>query len=106
MDNVDRLDLQAQLDAFQLALWFLAQTRAFVILQMRDETYERYKNKPPLDTFKSGITFHIAPPRFIDVVKRRLEISLEYLSGNAKEVQTYTLESGARDGRDDAAQGR
>ena len=96
MDNVDRLDLQRQLDAFQLTLWFLEKTRCFVILQMRDETYERYKNKKPLDTFRSGITFHISPPRFVDVVKKRLELSLEYLARTADEIQTYTLESGAR----------
>jgi hypothetical protein len=63
MDNVDRLDLKNQLDAFQLALWFMHRTRSFVILQMRDETYERYKNQPPLDTFRTAITFHISPPR-------------------------------------------
>jgi hypothetical protein len=43
---------------------------------MRDETYERFKGQPPLDTFRTGVTFHIAPPRFLDVVKRRLELSL------------------------------
>ena len=96
MDNVDKLDLQTQLDAFSLSLWFMEKTGAFVILQMRDDTYERYKNKKPLDTFRSGITFHISPPRFIDVVKRRLELSLEYLASQAQETQTYVLESGAR----------
>jgi hypothetical protein len=96
MDNVDRLDLDNQLHAFQLALAFMAETRSFVILQMRDETYERFKNQPPLDTFRSGITFHISPPRFIDVVKRRLELSLQYLSKEAQEVQSYTLETGMR----------
>lgn len=96
MDNVDRLDLTSQLDAFQLALWFMEQTKAFVILQMRDETYERYKNKPPLDTFRSGIAFHISPPRFIDVVKKRLDLSIEYLAAHAPAVQDYTLPSGVR----------
>jgi hypothetical protein len=96
MDNVDRLDLQAQLDAFQLALSFMAETQSFVVLQMRDETYERFKNRPPLDTFRSGITFHISPPRFIDVVKRRLELSFEYLSAQAQEIQSYTLATGFR----------
>src|SRR4029077_16423476 len=62
MDNVDRLDLKNQLKSFQLALWFMQQTRCFVILQMRDETYERYKDQPPLDTFRTGIIFHISPP--------------------------------------------
>jgi hypothetical protein len=96
LDNVDRLGLQNQLDAFQLALWFMDRTRAFVILQMRDETYERYKNKPPLDTFRSGIAFHIAPPRFIDVVKRRLDLGIEYLASKARDRQEYVLDNGVR----------
>jgi len=96
LDNVDRLELKDQLAAFQLALYFMAQTKAFVVLQMRDETYERYKNKPPLDTFRSGITFHISPPRFIDVVKRRLELSLDYLSSQARDLQSYSLPTGLR----------
>jgi hypothetical protein len=96
MDNVDRLDLKNQLDAFQLTLWFMHRTRCFIILQMRDETYERYKNRPPLDAFRSGITFHITPPRFADVVKRRLELSLEYLTANARKQQSYAIETGLR----------
>jgi len=96
MDNVDRLDLKNQLAAFQLALWFLDQSRVFVILQMRDETYERFKDQPPLDTFRSGVTFHITPPRFLDVVKRRLELSLEYLARNTEERLEYYLSSGAK----------
>ena len=96
MDNVDRLDLESQLNAFQATLSFMAATRSFVILQMRDETYERYKDRPPLDTYRSSITFHISPPRFIDVVKKRLELSFEHLTAEAAEVQRYTLESGMR----------
>jgi hypothetical protein len=96
MDNVDRLDLESQLKAFELALSFMSLTKCFVILQMRDETYERYKNQRPLDTYRSGIAFHISPPRFVDVVKRRLELSLEYLNEHAQSVQRYTLESGIR----------
>jgi len=93
MDNVDRLDLEGQLQAFQLALWFMKLTRSFVILQMRDETYERYKNRPPLDTFRTGISFHISPPRFIDVVKKRLELSIQYLQAQAQNRQSYQIES-------------
>ncbi len=96
MDNVDRLDLSNQLATFQLALWFMSKSNAFVILQMRDETYERFKGEPPLDTFRSGIIFHIKPPRFLEVVKRRLELALEYLSERAEETMSYSLSSGAR----------
>ena len=95
-DNVDRLDLDNQLAAFQLALWFLNKSQSFVILQMRDETYERYKNRPPLDTFRSGVSFHITPPRFLDVVKRRLELSLDYLVHRAESRQEYYLSNGTK----------
>ncbi|NTG32643.1 hypothetical protein G6K91_00045 [Agrobacterium rhizogenes] len=96
MDNVDRLDLRSQLDIFQLTLWFMGQTKAFTILQMRDETYERFKTRPPLDTFRSGIAFHISPPRFIDVVRKRLDLSLEYLAERSENTQSYVLPSGFR----------
>ncbi len=96
MDNVDKQDLQQQLTAFQLSLWFMKKTRTFVILQMRDETYERYKTQRPLDTFRSGIIFHISPPRFTDVVRKRLELGLEYLAAHAAEKLEYVLDSGAR----------
>jgi hypothetical protein len=96
MDNVDRRNLNDQLDAFQLALWFMKESRAFVILQLRDETYERFKNQPPLDTFRSGIGFHISPPRFIHVVKRRLDLSLEFLVAQTEDRLEYTLPNGMR----------
>jgi hypothetical protein len=96
MDNVDRLDRDNQLMAFQLTLWFMQLTRAFVVLQMRDETYERYKDKPPLDTYRTGVIFYISPPRFIDVVKRRLELSIEYLSRENEGDRYYEIESGMR----------
>jgi hypothetical protein len=96
MDNVDRLSLQNQLTAFGLSLWFLDQSKAFVVLQMRDETYERFKDKPPLDTFRTGVVFHIAPPRFLDVVKRRLELSLDYLAQHTPQTLEYSLSNGMR----------
>lgn len=94
-DNVDRRESDAQLAAFQTALWFMDQTRCMVILQMRDSTFEAYKNETPLDTYKSGQIFHISPPRFIDVVKRRLELSLEYLAEQAPEQVTFVTRAGS-----------
>jgi len=95
-DNVDRRDTEEQLITFQLALWFMSQMRCLLILQMRDVTFERFKNEPPLDTYRSGTVFHISPPRFVEVVRRRLELSLEHLSIQAPDTVTYTLSSGTR----------
>lgn len=95
-DNVDRRETEAQLSAFEAALWLMDQTRALVILQMRDATFEAYKNEPPLDTYRSGQIFHISPPRFIDVVKRRLELSLEEIDREAPELVKYRTRTGVQ----------
>ena len=55
-----------------------------------------FKSQPPLDTYRAGVTFHIAPPRFIDVVRRRLELSIEYLAANTPDRLEYTTSSGMR----------
>lgn len=94
-DNVDRRDVDNQLAAFQLALWFMDQMRCLIILQMRDTTFEAHKKDPPLDTYKTGQVFHISPPRFIDVVKRRLELSLKQLATYAPERIRYKTPGGA-----------
>ena len=94
-DNVDRRDATNQLAAFQLALWFMQQVRCLVVLQMRDTTFEAHKDERPLDTYKTGQVFHIGPPRFIDVVKRRLELSLAELARQAPEMIRYKTPKGA-----------
>jgi hypothetical protein len=93
-DNVDRREAAGQLAAFQTALWFMDQTKCLVILQMRDSTFEAYKNEPPLDTYRTGQIFYISPPRFIDVVKKRLELSLEYLANQTPEQINFKTRSG------------
>jgi hypothetical protein len=94
-DNVDRRESASQLAAFETALWFMDQTRSMVILQMRDSTFENYKHQPPLDTFRTGQIFHISPPRFIDVVRKRLELSLESLNEEAPELVRFNTSGGA-----------
>lgn len=93
-DNVDRREAAAQLAAFQTALWFMDQTRCLVILQLRDSTFEVYKHQPPLDTYRTGQIFHISPPRFVDVVKKRLELSLEVLTSEAPTKMQFKTSSG------------
>lgn len=93
MDNVDRLGKDEQLEVFRLSLWFMNQTRCFVILNLRDDTFERFKNEPPLDTYRTGVTFHIQPPKFIDVVRKRLELSAAYLADEVSDRLEYRTES-------------
>lgn len=93
-DNVDRRDGRSELETFERALWFMNAMNCLVLLQMRDVTFEIHKNERPLDTYKTGKIFHISPPKFIDVVKRRLELSLADLATQAPETIRYKTPSG------------
>jgi hypothetical protein len=91
-DNVDRRDREAQLQIFQTAQWFKNLTHSFCVVSLRDETYENYKNEKPLDAFINAGHFYIQPPRFIDMVRRRLDLAITFLISEAKEVLEYDIE--------------
>lgn len=80
-DNVDRRDRDQQLRIFQIAQWFKSETRACCVIALRGATYERYKREPPLDAFIHSNHFYIEAPRFIDIVRKRLQLSLEAMKG-------------------------
>lgn len=94
-DNVDRKDKEQQLKIFQSVQSFREENKCFCILSLRDETYDAYKGEPPLDAYLNPFAFRIITPRFIDVVKRRLELMLNYLSLNTPDLLQYTLPNGA-----------
>jgi Type I restriction enzyme R protein N terminus (HSDR_N) len=71
-DNVDRRESAQQLQIFQAAQWFRRETHAFMLLTLRDVTFERYKDQPPLDAFAQISNFYIRPPRFALVLQKRL----------------------------------
>lgn len=93
-DNVDRRDRDQQLSIFQSVQWFRAEYKCFTVLTLRDETYDAYKSKPPLDAFLNPFTFRITSPRFINVVKKRLELAIEFLNGKTAKRLSYKLPNG------------
>ncbi|MBI5772172.1 MAG: cell division protein ZapE [Verrucomicrobia bacterium] len=95
-DNSDKRDRDQQLRIFQEVQHFRATHHCFCILSMRDETYDRYKNEPPLDAYLTPFAFRISPPRFLDVAKRRLELIIEDLTANAPKRLEYSLPNGVR----------
>ena len=95
-DNVDRRDREQQIKIFQVAQWFRSETRAFCRVSLRDETYEQFKGEPPLDAFINAIHFTITPPRFIDVIRKRLELCLSYAAEDTPDKLTYTLPDGIK----------
>ena len=93
-DNVDRRSRDQQLAIFEAAQWFKDLTRAFVIVNLRDSTFEAHRDEPPLDAFANAINFYIRAPRFAQVIRKRLELVLEVLPGEVARRQEYPLSSG------------
>ena len=94
-DNADKRDRDQQLSIFQEVQNFRSSHRVFSLLALRDETYDRHKSEPPLDTYLAAFTFRITPPRFLDVVKRRLELIIDDLAEEVDKRLEFRLPSGA-----------
>jgi GTPase SAR1 family protein len=91
-DNVDRRDREAQLRIFQTGQWFMTLTRSVCLMTIRDETFEVYKDEKPLDAFLKTGNFYIRPPRFVDMVTKRLNLVIEYLRTLESNTFTYEIE--------------
>jgi len=97
-DNVDKRSRDVQLAIFEAAQWFKELTRALVIVNLRDTTFEAYRDEPPLDAFINAVNFYIRSPRFSLMIKKRLEIVLDNIQQDEDlgKIQRFTLESGAQ----------
>jgi hypothetical protein len=91
-DNVDRFDRESQLKIFQTAQWFKNVTKSFCIVSLRDTTFETYKSLPPLDTFVKSSNFYIQPPRFVDMVRRRLDLAIGNMIEASSSIIEYEIE--------------
>lgn len=94
-DNVDRRESGQQLHIFQAAQWFRSETRAFTLLTLRDVTFERFKDEPPLDAFAQISNFYIRPPRFALVLQKRLKLAIDEGLKDLDAIEQAT-ESGLR----------
>ena len=83
-DNVDKRSRDQQLNIFEAAQWFKDVTRALLLVNLRDSTFEAHRDEPPLDAFANAINFYIRPPRFSIVIKKRLELTLEALAAEVE----------------------
>ncbi|MEX0682958.1 MAG: hypothetical protein WD904_10360 [Dehalococcoidia bacterium] len=75
-DNVDQLGQELQHEAIRVAFQKCGLWRCLGILTIREETYWRFRNSPPLDAYHR-FTYHISSPRITNVLSRRLEIAKE-----------------------------
>jgi len=96
-DNVDKRSRDVQLAIFEAAQWFKDLTRALVIVNLRDTTFEAHRDEPPLDAFINAVNFYIKSPRFAAMLRKRLDLVLDNIQQDPElsKLQRFTLESGA-----------
>ena len=90
-DNVDRLEAETQIKLFQVAQWLINQTRSLGIMDIRDTTYEMFKDRPPLDAFVNGNNFYINSPSIIKVINKRLELAAKEIKELSKETELKAI---------------
>jgi len=95
-DNVDKRTREQQLKIFEAAQWFKDITRSLVLINLRDSTFEAHRDEPPLDAFINAINFYVRPPRFAQVIRKRMELLLETLPDEVARFQEYSLPSGVK----------
>lgn len=93
LDNCDKRDREAQLLMFQVAAWIKSNFDCMVFLPLRDITYDRYKNEPPLDTVIKDLVFRIDPPLLERVIYERLNFALREIEGQ-NQTFYYTTPNG------------
>jgi hypothetical protein len=81
---------------FQLATWYKAEIPSVVFLPLRDTTYDHHKSEPPLDTIVKQRVFRIDPPRFHEVLHRRVQLALNDIAKDRSRKLTYALPNGMR----------
>lgn len=74
-DNVDRLSADVQIQLFQISQWLTNLTQSLGIMDIRDTTYELFKDRPPLDAFANGNNFYINSPSIVQVIRKRLDLA-------------------------------
>ncbi|MCT8824747.1 S1 RNA-binding domain-containing protein [Glaesserella parasuis] len=82
LDNCDKKDRDSQLLMFEVASWAKECFRSIIILPLRDETYDNYKDEKPLDTAIKEYSFRIDSPSFQKILVRRVQLALNEIEKN------------------------
>jgi hypothetical protein len=93
-DNADKQPSHDQLLMFEAAQWLQKEFRVLVVLPIREETFEKYRDKAPLDTALKDLVFRIEPPVFQQALVKRVQMALNQLGSGKR--RDYELPNGFR----------
>ncbi|CAE6858119.1 hypothetical protein R69658_07489 [Paraburkholderia aspalathi] len=82
-DNCDKRTREVQLLMFEVAQWMQKEFRTLVMLPLRDETFDNYRDTPPLDTALKDFVFRIEPPLFHQVLTTRVQLALNLFGSDS-----------------------
>lgn len=71
-DNADQLEEDDQREVFLLANTINKNLKSIVLVSLREGYFYKWKNKPPFNAYHS-IVYHIAAPRYKEVLKKRID---------------------------------
>lgn len=91
LDNCDKRNKDEQLLMFQVSQWLRTTYKCIVILPMRDNTYDLYRDEPPLDTVVKDLVFRIDPPDLLKVIQARLDYIIRITN---QTDSVYVLQNG------------
>jgi len=89
IDNVDQLSPESQANAFLLAQRITRMIGSLTIVAMREESYYAPSIQKSFTAYTSR-KFHIASPRFLDVIQNRISYSKKYLENQFENPTFYT----------------
>jgi len=87
-DNVDQLGQEFQHRALKLAFQKCRMWRSLGILAVREETYWRFRNSPPLDAYHR-YAYHLAAPRIANVLSKRLAIARKERGAQSISIRSH-----------------
>ncbi|ESY10831.1 hypothetical protein X750_31800 [Mesorhizobium sp. LNJC394B00] len=93
-DNADKGPRDEQLLMFEVAQWLQREFRVLVVLPIREETYDNYRDVAPLDTALKDLVFRIEPPVFQQALVKRVQIALDEIANKQDKNRTYELSNG------------
>lgn len=91
LDNCDKRTRDEQLLMFQAAQWVQKEFRGLVVLPLREETFDSYRDRPPLDTALKDLVFRIEAPLFQNLLISRVQLALNEIGRTLPKSLSYEL---------------
>ena len=99
IDNVDQLSPESQVKAFLLSQRVTRSIGSLTIVAMREESYYTASVQKSFTAYTSR-KFHIASPRFLDIIQNRIAYAQRFLKNRIENPSFSSIQHELQDARD------